>query len=342
MLGRPEPDGPPTVAELAELLAALSDGESARAHAEEIRRMRTRYDARFDALAAIEAAVARLREITSPGELLVRAPRELVQASALRRAVLSVTRNGRMVAEAIHFADDAAGALDTLRTLRADPPRLEHPLIETELLRRRRATIVTGVDDHPRVDRGWATTMGWSTYVAAPLVVRGDVIGVLHADAGDRPLEVLDGDVVWAFARGVAAAYETALLRRAIRRQGDDMRRFVEWLGVSSGALADAPLTLTADPPAPAAPPGRLDVVATGAGVDDRVVFEQLLTRRELEVLRLLAQGETNHRIAAQLVIAEATVKSHVVRILRKLRAGNRAEAASRYHRLTRRREEAS
>jgi DNA-binding CsgD family transcriptional regulator len=55
------------------------------------------------------------------------------------------------------------------------------------------------------------------------------------------------------------------------------------------------------------------------------------LTRREVEVLRLMAGGDTNGRIARRLVISEGTVKSHVKHILRKLGAANRAEAVSRW-----------
>ena len=69
-------------------------------------------------------------------------------------------------------------------------------------------------------------------------------------------------------------------------------------------------------------------------GRDDRVVFEGLLTRRELEVLRLLADGQSNRAIADALVISGGTVKFHVNSILRKLHAANRAEAVSRYLRL--------
>ena len=68
------------------------------------------------------------------------------------------------------------------------------------------------------------------------------------------------------------------------------------------------------------------------AGPDSRM--QGLLTRRELDVMRLMAAGETNAGIASRLVVSEGTVKSHVKHILRKLRAANRAEAVSRFVRL--------
>ena len=53
------------------------------------------------------------------------------------------------------------------------------------------------------------------------------------------------------------------------------------------------------------------------------------LTRRELEVLTLLAQGRRNAEIAESLFLSERTVHSHVAAILRKLGARTRAEAAA-------------
>jgi len=52
------------------------------------------------------------------------------------------------------------------------------------------------------------------------------------------------------------------------------------------------------------------------------------LTGRELEVLRLVAQGRSNRQIAEQLVIAEMTVRTHVSNILSKLHLASRTQAA--------------
>ena len=51
------------------------------------------------------------------------------------------------------------------------------------------------------------------------------------------------------------------------------------------------------------------------------------LTERELEVFRLLAHGLTNDEIAASLVVSQATVKTHVNRILAKLGLSSRVQA---------------
>ena len=54
----------------------------------------------------------------------------------------------------------------------------------------------------------------------------------------------------------------------------------------------------------------------------------ETLTKRELEVLNLIAQGHENREIARQLVVSEATVRTHVSNILGKLHLASRTQAA--------------
>jgi NarL family two-component system response regulator LiaR len=59
-----------------------------------------------------------------------------------------------------------------------------------------------------------------------------------------------------------------------------------------------------------------------------RPLTPEPLSERELEVLRLLAQGKSNREIANQLVITELTVRTHVSSILGKLHLASRTQAA--------------
>jgi len=58
-----------------------------------------------------------------------------------------------------------------------------------------------------------------------------------------------------------------------------------------------------------------------------RAPEQATLSDRELEVLRLVAQGETNRGVAARLFISEATVKTHLLHIYTKLDVNDRAAA---------------
>lgn len=66
---------------------------------------------------------------------------------------------------------------------------------------------------------------------------------------------------------------------------------------------------------------------ATAARLVEGMDSEKL-TAREMDVLKLLAQGQRNREIADELGLAEPTVKIHVNNLLRKLQAKDRTEAA--------------
>jgi two-component system response regulator DegU len=66
----------------------------------------------------------------------------------------------------------------------------------------------------------------------------------------------------------------------------------------------------------------------SAAAVPVRSVQEEELSPREIEILKLLAEGASNRKIAEKLALAEGTVKNHVSNILGKLHTENRTQAA--------------
>jgi PAS domain S-box-containing protein len=71
--------------------------------------------------------------------------------------------------------------------------------------------------------------------------------------------------------------------------------------------------------------PGKADSESTTESLQN----DQILTRRELVVLRLLADGVSTAQIAQRLRLAPATVRNHVQNVLLKLGAHSRAEAVA-------------
>jgi DNA-binding NarL/FixJ family response regulator len=81
-----------------------------------------------------------------------------------------------------------------------------------------------------------------------------------------------------------------------------------------------------------AAARGETVLSPTVAGVlthSMRAPKQRTLSRRELEVLGLIARGATNREIAAKLFITEATVKTHLLHVFAKLEVNDRAAAVA-------------
>lgn len=72
-----------------------------------------------------------------------------------------------------------------------------------------------------------------------------------------------------------------------------------------------------------------IDILAAPASPFDDSMAEPSFTDRETEILNLLVKGRSNNQIAGSLVIAEGTVKNHLVNIYQKLGVHSRAEAIS-------------
>ena len=67
---------------------------------------------------------------------------------------------------------------------------------------------------------------------------------------------------------------------------------------------------------------------ATGTSEQDAATIRAELSDREIQVLKLIANGKDNAQIAAELHISPKTVKNHISNILMKLQIDNRIQAA--------------
>lgn len=280
---------------------------------------------RLRVLEAVLDAADRLAAAGPVSEIVDRAPAECARALGLDRCVLSRVDDGALVAEALHATGDGPA----LEDLRRAPVRLGYPLVEAEMLRRRRAAIVPAPEDGDAVARhAFGAAMRWGEHLAAPVVLEGRVIGFLHGDRAGRPLTEAEREGLQRFASAFAGVVERAVLRRRLRIQRQELRQVASWADARTSELSDGAIDLAVEREAPGA-----DEEVRAQGGD--AAMRDLLTRRELDVLEHMVRGETNADIARALVVSEGTVKFHVKNILRKLHAANRAEATSRYLRLT-------
>jgi len=156
-----------------------------------------------------------------------------------------------------------------------------------------------------------------------PLRAAADVAGGLlaaaageHARAAGLLEDAVDRfDASGAIFEAAQARVELAISLRALGRAEDaehEVTAALQRLG-EIGAAVDAERAR------------RVLESCRGAGA----VPQEVLTRREREVLRLLTEGLTNRQIADRLVVSEHTVHRHVTNILRKLRLPSRTAAAA-------------
>lgn len=203
------------------------------------------------------------------------------------------------------------------RALEASPS----PRVRTELL----AALVELEAEHGDWDV--------AARAAAELRVMADTVGtpVLEAQADRAEARLLIGTDApepalpllrrsWTVWRRLEAPYEAAVTRvlmgRANRAAGDEEAAQLEF---------DAARTVLTELHA-VADLDRLERIAAGPDFPEASAG---LTRRELEVLRLVAGGRSNRQIASELFLSERTVARHVSNILGKLGLANRSGATA-------------
>ena len=284
---------------------------------------------RFAAGERVRRAVDVLAQLGPASQIVDRCAPAAAAAADLDRVVLSRIDDGTLVVERVHLgAGDGYGGGATVEPT---PLRLSYPLLECELLRRRQARLVTDIDHSQPARYAFLDTLRWRAYVASPILVDGIAVGFLHGDRapGRRPLAQLDVEALEQFAAWFAVVFERAVLRRRLREQRREIRRISSWAEARSGELSDRAIDLSSNLSEEQDPRAGAPELLTEDGLTTH------LTSREIDVLRLMAEGKTNGDIARVLFVSQGTVKFHVKNILRKMQASNRADASARYLRLT-------
>jgi LuxR family transcriptional regulator, regulator of acetate metabolism len=199
------------------------------------------------------------------------------------------------------------------------PCELGPGLRETEVLRRRAVVFVEDVGSDPRAA---GMLDGAKSFVAAPIICHEQAVGLIYADPGPAGEAVteLDRDTLAVFAEGFGYALERCVLSGRLRAHADRVLALMRSTEESVTELGSHEFAL-----------GSTAVCFPAVAPRNGYGLHSLLTRRELEVVAMVAEGETNARIAQRLVVSEDTVKSHVKHILRKLGVHNRSQAVSRY-----------
>jgi DNA-binding CsgD family transcriptional regulator len=284
---------------------------------------------RLDTLARIHASLARLRELPTVEAIIARAGAEACAACGFDRAVVYQLRGPELIAESFHVEGHPDVAAQMLEFSRDLPLRLEPESPEREMIRRRVPMCVHDALTNPHSFHPQAEVYDVHSYVAAPIFPAGKVIGFVHADhrLKSRRVDEFDRDALFAFAEGLGFAIERARLTERLRGQGEELRRLLRRADAVMGDYLDAEIELVAEPGEASAATRTAEALLAGIAPGRDV--RRLLSRREQEVMELLAKGATNGQIATQLVIAEDTAKTHVKRILRKLGASSRVEAAT-------------
>jgi DNA-binding CsgD family transcriptional regulator len=275
-----------------------------------------RYVRRSDGLERVGEAVRRLDDVGSPAGIISRSAEALGTSSDFDRVLVSRVQDGHLLPLMLWSRDDQQATEAELAALQARPIPLGYPLIESEVAEQHGGTIVSVAAARGRACRELAAGLSWERYVVAPITLEGNTVGLLHADRSGRDpaLDDVDLELATLYVDGLARAFERAVLREHVELQRTQLHSAARWIDGQIGKL-------TAEATPVSAPPS----------IRDDADFATVLTSRELEVLSLMARGQSNRAIAKSLMLGEGTVKYHVKNILRKLQARSRAHAVSRY-----------
>ena len=271
-------------------------------------------------LEAMTIAVHDARSAQTVEEVAAMLPRA-ISAAGFERVLFSWVEENRWVPRAAYVRGlpDAEAALVAAGTVRGYASVLE--LVERQVVREAQTILVDRPTENPHVHPGLIAVEPTTGYVAGPIRVADRVIAMVHADhSGVGGVDEHDRIMLRAMLEALGAVFERLVLHEEI---ADAAAEFEQHVSALRRLLAS-------------------EGTGTGTRARRRSADEgtswEALTRRELQVMRLVTEGMTNSQIASRLFVAEATVKSHVKNAMRKLNVATRTEAGVAFmrHRLGR------
>jgi DNA-binding NarL/FixJ family response regulator len=275
-------------------------------------------------LERVPAIHRRLRACTGVAEMLAVAA-ELTRAECgFTRALVLTVASGELTAAGTHALSDPAS--DKLRRrAQASPVMLVSGTVESDIVRSARGRRTRAVPTSLL-----AEALGLEHYGFGAIAPETQPLALLVVDRPDRPLDALDRAMVTSVAAMVGVTLEHLVLHARMSEVSMELRNLSSSAQALMTEVLHAPLTIPTERRHSTAFP-RADLASMPA----RGSVREILTDREIEIAALLVEGRSNREIAAHLILSPETVKDCVVRIRRKLQAGNRVEAAARYLQLT-------
>jgi DNA-binding CsgD family transcriptional regulator len=279
---------------------------------------------RVRCLSEIRSALSDLRGL-SPREMIHAAPAVLSREFRFARTMISTVRGSVWLPQHLHIEDEEADSKSRAfrEYIKGAHIQLADAPLETELIRKRCGAFVPSPMEDRRTFKEIVEVSGCVGYVAAPIIIQGRAIGMLHAD---RPhphgMVTMDHlDQLEAFAECLSVAFESAVLEQKAAQQRIEVDKLY--------ASVDDLLSRS----------GRSGLWSLSGGTSQRhdACYRRdqpaviSLTAREREIMSYVATGATNGQIARCLVISEGTVKSHLKHIAKKLNTSSRAAAVAVY-----------
>jgi DNA-binding CsgD family transcriptional regulator len=251
--------------------------------------------------------------------------REACEALGFSKAMFSRVEGPSWAPEHVHVLPQLEKGYSELRQAvdGTSVPLLRAPR-EADLVRFRRAYVLGRRAYHREAYRPLIDLSDPVAYAAAPIIAGGRTVAILHVDRNRETISDDDLRVLTLAARLAGVVMATADNRRYVDGQRRALTSLVERIAADDAVDLAGVATFRSLPDRPA---------AAGVMADSPTAR---LTGREEDVLRLLAAGATNRRIAEELFISDGTVKAHVRQIFRKLDVRSRAEAAAGYRRVSR------